>query len=188
MTKCVFSTKLLALITIAVLFRSASSSRALIGSMVGSSGGLHSNDCEPSEVHLSLSDDPHEIRVAWRTTSLGCPATVSYGRADETGQPLYGSPLLQAEGSSYSITEGLMCDGRARRHRFTVNMHTAVMRDLDHSTDYWYGFPGSDRTFRFRSPRRVGAGSSGAGSSQRFSFIAFGDLGESRIKRRKCAR
>ncbi|GIL47011.1 hypothetical protein Vafri_3850 [Volvox africanus] len=134
--------------------------------------------CLPIEVHLAVSDDRWDIRATWRTQGTGCSSSVSYGLADPTGRRLLDKPLLQSGGSSYTISEGLMCDAPASDRPFTVHMHTAVMSDLEPGALYWYSLGNRDSTWTFRAPPRADA-------DQRLSFIAFGDMGESNVKARK---
>ncbi|KAG2445750.1 hypothetical protein HXX76_000356 [Chlamydomonas incerta] len=143
------------------------------------------SDCEPLEVHLALGDRDGDLRVQWRTKGLGCSSSVTWGRSD-LAQQQQGSlrrlqadaPLLRAEGSSYVISEELMCDSPAKKKRFSVVMHTAIMTDLLPDAGYWYQLSDSDRTTDFTAPKS-------RGSDSRFSFIAFGDMGESHVKTKK---
>ncbi|KXZ48140.1 hypothetical protein GPECTOR_30g236 [Gonium pectorale] len=161
--------------------KGARSRRALTVSTQRSNVNRRS-DCEPTEVHVALAENDDELRLAWRTGAEGCPSSVSYGRADGSGSRLASAPLLQALGSSYTISEDLMCDAPAKRKPFTVQMHTALMTGLAARhrllVQRWAT---SRRSFRVRTPRRAGAGGSGG----RFSFLAFGDMGESVVKQRK---
>ncbi|KAG2451406.1 hypothetical protein HYH02_004006 [Chlamydomonas schloesseri] len=158
---------------------------------------LSASGCEPLEVHLALGDHDGELRVQWRTKSTGCPSVVTWGRSDLAQQQQLRQqqlqeeeegdsrrrlqadvPLLRAEGSSYVISEDLMCDSPAKKKPFTVVMHTAVMTDLLPDAAYWYQLGDSDRTWDFTAPKA-------RGSDRRFSFIAFGDMGESGVKSKK---
>ncbi|GLI58698.1 hypothetical protein VaNZ11_000448, partial [Volvox africanus] len=134
--------------------------------------------CLPIEVHLAVSDDHRDIRATWRTQGTGCSSSVSYGLADPNGRRLRDKPPLQSGGSSYTISEELMCDAPATDRPFTVHMHTAVMSDLEPGALYWYSLGNKDSTWTFRVPPRTDA-------DQRLSFIAFGDMGESKVKARK---
>ncbi len=73
-----------------------------------------------------------------------------------------------------------MCAAPARKKPFVVTMHVAHLTDLEPDTPYWYRMAGSSREFTFRSPIAIGAG-----RSRKFSFLAYGDMGESVIRGRK---
>ncbi|KAG2485837.1 hypothetical protein HYH03_015420 [Edaphochlamys debaryana] len=169
---------LLLALLVALASNAATATRLGLGVQAPLSAVDRASDCAPVEVHIAIGDHSDEMRVAWRTRGLGCPTTLSYGLGDGSGGLALDTPLLSVEGSSYVISEGLMCDRPARKKPFEVVMHTVTMTDLEPDTAYWYRIDGADRTFTMRTPRAVG-------SPQRFSFIAFGDMGESHYRGHK---
>ncbi|MEW5313047.1 MAG: hypothetical protein WDW38_004641 [Sanguina aurantia] len=138
-----------------------------------------SNTCEPREVHLSLTDTPSVMRVMWRTTAVDCPSTVSFGLLSQPKEQRGSSEsVMLGTGSSFHITEALMCSSPAKNKNFRATMHNTLMSGLEESEEYWYSVAGDSSTQagrRFTAPRSIG-------STSRFSFLALGDMGESNIK------
>jgi hypothetical protein len=129
---------------------------------------------EPQQGHLSLTRDPHEMRVMWVSLN-GSKPCVQYGT----------SPYKltnRAYGTSASYTRAQLCTSPANLTTNFISpgqIHTVLLSNLGLNTIYYYRFGDGSNfndeglwsdTFSFRT-------SPGVGRDQGVHFIAYGDLG-----------
>ncbi|KAK9868893.1 hypothetical protein WJX84_002861 [Apatococcus fuscideae] len=123
------------------------------------------NGCRPEQIHLALTDDPHEMRISWKTDVPDCMMSVSWG------QPGHLNSQSKSQESTYAAED--MCTQPASEYEFEPPiLHTAVMSGLEPGQRYEYllqphGTPGT-----FKAPPVVGPDSG-------FAFVTYGDMGES---------
>lgn len=167
-----------ALVHLAALLLAGVQGRKLAASFRRADGMSGDSVCEASEVHLSLADDQASMLVSWRTKGTDCGCEVQFGliadisSSAQDGTSSMASAPLKATGTSFQLTESMMCAAPAKKTKFVVTMHTARMSYLEPGRQYWYQLSGSSRSFHFKAPLTPGP-------HQRLSFVAYGDMGES---------
>eukprot|EP00193_Tetraselmis_chui_P004558 CAMPEP_0177763180 /NCGR_PEP_ID=MMETSP0491_2-20121128/6735_1 /TAXON_ID=63592 /ORGANISM="Tetraselmis chuii, Strain PLY429" /LENGTH=542 /DNA_ID=CAMNT_0019279273 /DNA_START=314 /DNA_END=1942 /DNA_ORIENTATION=+ len=130
--------------------------------------------CTPKQVHLSLTADDSEMAVMWLTEANGCPSEVEYWAVGGNSE---GS--RQVDGSTDSYDAADMCSSPARSENFDPpNIHTALLTKLEAAREYRYSLGGGLYENSFFAPLR-------RGSTKPFSFVAYGDMGESVDKEAK---
>ncbi|BDA43217.1 probable inactive purple acid phosphatase 27 [Coccomyxa sp. Obi] len=136
-------------------------------------------DCQPEQVHLALTGDPTEMRVSWKTDGSGCGGRLHWAK---DGDNLLMSPpslnqSLPSEESSYSADD--MCSEPAISYDFDPpHLHSAVMTGLVPGERYQYSI---GQHLPVRSFRAAAKPAPDAG----FTFIVYGDMGESDHKAAK---
>jgi hypothetical protein len=140
--------------------------------------GFH---CDPQKIRLALTDEKREIRVSWNTHGGGCHSNVHFGLALTTPGMLSGNATQLAsrlESVADYISFGSygpedFCGEPAQSDDFSPpNLHSAVLTDLEAGQWYEYRIGHHDPVRRFRAPPEVGPDSV-------FTFITYGDMGES---------
>mmetsp|Transcript_35139 Transcript_35139/g.91248 ORF Transcript_35139/g.91248 Transcript_35139/m.91248 type:complete len:550 (+) Transcript_35139:375-2024(+) len=130
----------------------------------GSLAEDNAHSCKPRQVHLSLTGDDTEMTVMWLTDASGCPSAVDYWAAS--------NGVRTVEGLTDSYEAADMCSSPARNENFDPpNIHIAVMTDLEPGRRYHYSIDDGSYENEFQAPPRHG-------STQRFTFLAYGDMGE----------
>ncbi|KAL4448559.1 hypothetical protein ABPG75_005778 [Micractinium tetrahymenae] len=129
--------------------------------------------CTPHQLHISLTGNPSELRVSWKTRSGSCPSTVTLGPAEALLQHPPEPALLRSHhGSQHSYSSADMCAPPARHYGFGPTfLHTAVLTGLEPRQRYFYQVEGG-QPVEFTAPVP-------AGPRHSFRFLVFGDMGES---------
>ncbi|KAK9842562.1 hypothetical protein WJX81_006229 [Elliptochloris bilobata] len=156
------------------------------GSHVPLGGALERrpSTCLPTQVHLALTDRDGEMRVSWTTEGTGCLARLHYGRSDSglwvgclappcAGRNGSANVAVSASSTVNTYSSDDMCGLPASGFSFDPpNLHSAIMTGLDAGESYSYTIGDSGAPLVFRAaPRR--------GPDAGFSFIVYGDMGES---------
>ncbi|PSC73373.1 inactive purple acid phosphatase 2 [Micractinium conductrix] len=128
--------------------------------------------CTPQQLHISLTGNPTEMRVQWKTAGGSCPSTVTCGPAIALLQHPMDPSLLRAHhGRQRSYNADDMCAAPARRYGYAAaHLHSAVLTGLEPQGQYFYQIEGG-RPVEFTAPVP-------AGPHHSFSFLVFGDMGE----------
>lgn len=129
--------------------------------------------CTPHQLHISLTGNPSELRVSWKTRSGSCPSAVTLGPAEALLQHPPDPALLRSHhGSQHSYSSDDMCAAPARHYGFgPTYLHTAVLTGLQPRQRYFYQVEGG-QPVEFTAPVP-------AGPRHSFRFLVFGDMGES---------
>ncbi|GAB4817121.1 hypothetical protein N2152v2_004167 [Parachlorella kessleri] len=126
----------------------------------------------PWQLHLALTGDPTELRISWATRGKGCPSSVHFWAADNNNDGVPQAQQLLGTTAEYDNSD--FCASPARDYEFDrpKYLHHVTLAGLIPGGRYIYRVAGSDREVPFRAPPPIGPDSS-------FSFLAYGDMGES---------
>ena len=94
----------------------------------------------PLQIHVSLTGNPTELRVSWKTAAGSCPSGVISGPAAAlSSTPIDPTHLTAHTGSQHTYTADDMCSAPARTLHFgTAYLHTAVLTGLEPGERHFY--------------------------------------------------
>lgn len=128
--------------------------------------------CTPEQMHLSLTGNPSEMRVSWKTRGGSCPSALTSGPAEALLHSPPNPSLVHSHyGSQHSYSADDMCARPAARFGYgNAYLHTAVLTGLESQGEYFYQIEGG--------PPVEFTAAVAPGPRHSFRFLVFGDMGE----------